>query len=94
MKAGIAWGGVGGRHVASRQRSQDPARHLRRLMLLKRKRLLHLCLVEALRLICLLPEQVSLPGPSGWAEVGPPQVLKVAEPPRLLVSPERGLFLL
>lgn len=94
MKAGIAWGGVEGRHVASMQRSQDPARHLRRLMLLKRKRLLHLCLVEALRLICLLPGQVSLPGPSGWAEVGPPQVLKVAEPPRLLVSPERGLFLL
>lgn len=97
VKAGIAWGRVGGRHVASRQRPQDPTHRLQRLMLLKHRRLLILCLVEALRLVCLLPGQVSLLGPSGWAEVGPPQVLgvlKAAEPPKLLVSPERGLFLL
>lgn len=57
--------GVGERHVASGQRSQDPATPLAEADAPKRKRLLHLCLVEALRLICLLPEQVSLRVPVG-----------------------------
>ena len=59
VKAGIARGRVGGRHVSSRQRPQDPTHCLQRLMLLKHRRLLLLCLVEALRLVCLLPGQVS-----------------------------------
>lgn len=92
MKAGIAWGGVG-EACGLRQRSQDPAA-TGRLMLLKRKELLHLCLVEHSASSACSLSQVSLPG-SQWVGRGwGAQVLKVAEPPRLLVSPERGLFLL
>ena len=70
MKAGIAGAGWGEGRWSPGSGHRTPPHRLQRPMLLKGKRLLHLCLVGALRLVCLLPGQVSLLDPKAVGRGG------------------------